>query len=219
MLKIARPLFLVAAMALLLAAILTQSQAQQGGGRGPQGGPPGGAGFPAPPPLGSVPKPAIPNAKPVRTCESLAMVALPNTTIESAKVDANNADVCRVTAITTHPPSNDRVRIWVAIPMTNWNGRFIGTGGGGFVGGSEGGVNQPLALGYAGGATDTGHEGGSGSFAMDASGHLDWQRVRDNAHVGIHEMTVTGKALTQALYGAARSIHISMAARPEAVRA
>jgi hypothetical protein len=37
---------------------------------------------------------------------------------------------------------------------------------------------------------------------MDANGHLDWQLVRDNAHVGIHEMTVTGKALTQALYNA-----------------
>jgi feruloyl esterase len=151
-------------------------------------------------PLGTTPKPAVPNAKTMRTCESLAQLALPNTTIESAKVDGNN---CRVTAITTHPPANDKVKIWVAIPMTNWNGRFLGTGGGGFVGGSEAGVNQPLALGYAAGATDTGHEGGSGSFAMDANGKLNWQLVRDNAHVGIHEMTVTGKALTQALYGEA----------------
>jgi feruloyl esterase len=84
------------------------------------------------------------------------MVALPNTTIESAKIDAKDSNVCRVTAITTHPPAGDKVRIWVAIPMSNWNGRFMGTGGGGFVGGSEAGVNQPIALGYAGGATDTG---------------------------------------------------------------
>jgi feruloyl esterase len=48
-----------------------------------------------------------------------------------------------------------------------------------------------------------GHEGGRGSFAMDANGHLNWQLIRDNAHVGIHEMTVTGKALTQAMYGVA----------------
>jgi feruloyl esterase len=97
----------------------------------------------------------------------------------------------------------DKVRIWVAIPMANWNGRFMGTGGGGFSGGSQGNVNQPLALGYAAGATDTGHEGASGSFALDANGRLNWQLIRDNAHLGIHEMTVTGKALTQALYGAA----------------
>jgi hypothetical protein len=197
--KILRPMSRLFAAVLLIALVVTQSEAQQGAGKGSalKGAPP------AQPPLGSTPKPAIPNAKPVRTCESLAMVALPNTTIESAKIDANNANVCRVTAITTHPPAGDKVRIWVAIPMSNWNGRFIGTGGGGFVGGSEAGVNQPIALGYAGGATDTGHAGGSGSFAMDPTGNLDWQLVRDNAHVGIHEMTVTGKALTQALYNAA----------------
>jgi feruloyl esterase len=147
------------------------------------------------------PKPLIANAKPVRSCESLATVALPNTTIESAALDPGNPNVCRVTAVTTHPPSGDKVRIWVAIPTANWNGRFLGTGGGGFSGGSAAGVNQPVSLGYAAGATDTGHEGGSGSFALNASGRLDWQSIRNNAHVGIHEMTVTGKALTQAMYG------------------
>jgi feruloyl esterase len=131
------------------------------------------------------------------------MVALPNTTIESAAIDPANPGICRVTAITTHPPAGDKVKIWVGIPAENRNGRFLGTGGGGFVGGSAAGVNQPVALGYAAGATDTGHEGGGGSFAMDASGHLNWQLIRDNAHVGIHEMTITGKALTQAMYGAA----------------
>ena len=55
----------------------------------------------------------------------------------------------------------------------------------------------------AAGATDTGHAGGSASFALDANGKLDWQAIRNFAHVGIHEMTVTGKALTQALYGVA----------------
>lgn len=153
-------------------------------------------GGPAPP----GPSPLIPDAKPVRSCASLTDVSLPNTAIESATVDGN---VCRVTAVTTHPPAGDAVTIWVAIPMTGWNGRFLGTGGGGFLGGSPQGVEQPIAQGYAAGATDTGHEGGSGSFALAADGRLDWQLIRDNAHVGIHEMSVTGKALTKALYGEA----------------
>ena len=160
-----------------------------------------GAQPPGLPPLGATPKPAIANAKPVRSCESLATVALPNTTIESAALDPANPSICRVTAITTHPPTGDKVKIWVGIPTSNWNGRFLGIGGGGFVGGGPAGVNQPLALGYASGSTDTGHEGGSGSFALDANGRLNWQLIRDNAHVGIHEMTVTGKALTEAMYG------------------
>src|SRR5215472_9524620 len=154
------------------------------------------------PPLGARPKPALANAQPVRSCESLATVALPNTTIESAAVDPANPGVCRITAVTTHPPAGDKVRIWIGIPAANWNGRFLGIGGGGFAGGSAAGINPSLALGYASGSTDTGHEGGSGSFALDANGRLNWQLIRDNAHIGIHEMTVAGKALTQAMYGA-----------------
>jgi feruloyl esterase len=154
-------------------------------------------------PAGPAPKPLITNAKPVRSCESLAMVALPNTTIESSAVDPSNPGICRVTAITTHPPAGDKVKIWVGIPTSNWNGRFLGTGGGGFSGGSAQGVNQPVTQGYAAGATDTGHDGGSGSFALGADGKLNWQAIRDNGHVGIHEMTVTGKALTEAMYGVA----------------
>jgi feruloyl esterase len=148
------------------------------------------------------PKALIPNATPMRSCESLASVALPNTTIESAVVDAGS-QVCRVIAITTHPPAGDKVRIWVAIPTTNWNGRFLGNGGGGFSGGNDTSVVAPAAAGYAAGATDTGHAGASGSFALDANGRLNWQLIRDNAHVGIHEMTITGQALTKAMYGVA----------------
>jgi hypothetical protein len=55
--------------------------------------------------------------------------------------------------------------------------------------------------GFAAAATDTGHEGGSGSFALHASGRLNWQDIRNNAYLGIHDMTVVGKALTQAFYG------------------
>ena len=32
----------------------------------------------------------------------------------------------------SHPPAGDRVKIYVALPITVWNGRFQGTGGGGF---------------------------------------------------------------------------------------
>jgi Tannase and feruloyl esterase len=197
-----RALFLVTSVVALLSAIAHGQAPQVGRGGAPLGG--GRVGGPALPPLmQSAPKPAIANAKAVRSCESLASVALPNTTIESAAVDPNNPGVCRVTAITTHPPATDKIRIWVAIPTANWNGRFVGTGGGGLVGGNAAGVNQPVAQGFAAGATDAGHEGGSGTFALDPSGRLNWEGIRNFAHVGIHEMTVTGKALTQAMYGVA----------------
>ncbi len=147
-------------------------------------------------------KPLFPGIKPVCACEELAKVSLPNTTIESAKLDPSNG-WCRVTAIVTHPPANDQVRVWIGLPVTNWNGRFQGNGGGGFSGGSAGSLRGPVARGFASAATDTGHEGGSGSFALDAAGRLNWQLIIDNAYLGIHEMTVTGQALTKAFYGQA----------------
>jgi feruloyl esterase len=85
--------------------------------------------------------------------------------------------------------------------MKNWNGRFHGTGGGGFVGGTSNSLRGPVGRGFVTGATDTGHEGGSGSFALDEHGHLNWQSIIDNAYLGIHEMTLVGKALTEKLYG------------------
>lgn len=201
MLGIARKI--VAGTAALTLLLVGAAQGQVGGRGGAKGALPVAAGRGAQPPLGATPKPAIPSVKPVRSCESLAMVALPNTTIESAAVDPNNSGICRVTAITTHPPAGDKVKIWLAIPTANWNGRFLGNGGGGFTGGSQQATSAGAALGYAAGSTDTGHEGGSGSFALDANGRLNWQAIRDNAHVGVHDMTVTGKAVTQAMYGVA----------------
>jgi feruloyl esterase len=144
--------------------------------------------------------------KPVRTCESLRELTLPNTTIDSAIVEPASGSApaaCRVTATVTHPPAGDAVKVYLGLPLQNWNGRFQGVGGGGFSGGNPNGVRAPMLAGYAGGSTDTGHEGGSGSFALDATGRLDWMRIRDNAYLGIHDMTVTGKAVVTAFYGAA----------------
>jgi hypothetical protein len=152
----------------------------------------------AEPPL----KALYPGIAPVRSWESLKEVSIPNTTIESVVVDATNR-MCLVTAIVTHPPAGDRVKVWIGLPLTNWNGRFQGNGGGGFLGGNPASLRGPVARGYTSSATDTGHEGGSGSFALDANGRQNWQGIIDNAYLGIHEMTVVGKALTEACFGKA----------------
>jgi Tannase and feruloyl esterase len=149
------------------------------------------------PPAAS-PRPLYSDAAPARDCASLASVSLPDTTVESAVDDQG---VCRVTAVVTHPPADDKVKIWVALPIRNWNGRFQGVGGGGFSGGNENAVRAPAGAGYVAASTDTGHPGGSGSFALDANGRLNWMLIRDNAYLGIHDMTVTAKALTAAFYG------------------
>jgi feruloyl esterase len=145
-------------------------------------------------------RPLYPDAAPACGCEDLLKVSLPNTTIDSATIDPQDGS-CRVVATVTHPPANDHVKIYIGLPRTNWNGRFRGTGGGGFYGGGPGNLPGPVKQGFATGATDTGHEGGSGSFALDSNNRLNWQLIIDNAYLGIHEMTVVGKALTEKYYG------------------
>src|SRR5687768_10663645 len=145
------------------------------------------------------PPPLFPDITPICPCESLTNIALPTTTIDSAKLDTNG--LCRVTATVTHPAAKDRIKVWIALPVTNWNGRFRGNGGGGYVGGNPASVIGPARQGFVAGATDTGHEGGSGSFALHENGRLNWRTIENNAYLGIHEMTVVGKALTKAFYG------------------
>ena len=145
--------------------------------------------------------PAYPGLQPVCDCAALLKTVIANTVIESAEINKSDSS-CRVVAVVTHPPFNDRVKITTALPMKNWNGRYWGTGGGGFSGGSLISVNEPVLLGYAAGSTDAGHEGGSGAFALDTVNHrLRWQEIRDFAYLGIHDMTVVGKTLVEAFYG------------------
>ncbi len=149
------------------------------------------------------PPPLYPSAEPARTCESLTGLELAGATVESAlamEAGPTGPPHCRVTVIATHPPAGDRITIWVGLPLEGWNGRFLGTGGGGFSGGSPSTLPLALSQGFAVASTDTGHEGGSGSFALDAGGSLDWMLIRDNAYLGIHAMTRVGKTLTTTFY-------------------
>jgi hypothetical protein len=148
-------------------------------------------------------KPLYADSKPICDCAALLKVSLPNTKIISAAVLEKDS-MCRIEAIVNHPPANDSVVVWLALPIKNWNGRFSGIGGGGFLGGSPDlnpGKNPLLINGFAVGSTDTGHRGGSGSFALNKEGQLNWQLIQDNAYLGIHDMTVLGKEMIKLYYG------------------
>src|SRR5262245_16089828 len=80
------------------------------------------------------PKPVFADSAPVIPHESLTKVALPNTTIDSVELNAEDGS-CRVRATVTHPPTGCRVKVFMALPTKGWNGRFQGTGGGGYAGG------------------------------------------------------------------------------------
>jgi len=146
-------------------------------------------------------KPLYENVAPVCSPEDLYKIDLPNTIIATVKSEPEN-NVCLVTAHVTHPPHKDKVVVNIALPLSDWNGRFIGIGGGGFTGGTVYSLYLPLAQGFAAGSTDGGHDGGSGSFAYDKENNrLNWQSIRNFSYQAVHDMTVVGKALVEKYYG------------------
>ncbi len=151
------------------------------------------------------------------SCESLASLSLPDTTITLAQsVPAGELTLpggrgpggvtsykdlpafCRIAA-TLRPTSDSDIRIEVWLPASGWNGKFQAVGNGGWAGTiSYREMAEALRLGYATASTDTGHTGGSGSFAF---GHPE--KLIDFGYRSEHEMTLKGKAVVKAMYGSA----------------
>jgi Tannase and feruloyl esterase len=103
---------------------------------------------------------------------------------------------CRVTA-RLMPSADSAIKMELWMPSAGWNGKFVVPGNGGFAGAiAPAGLATALRAGYAAATTDTGHEGGSGSFMLDHP-----ERLTDFADRAIHEITVKGKAIVAAFYG------------------
>jgi len=143
------------------------------------------------------------------TCESLASLTLPQTTITVAQSITTGTFTppgsktaltglpafCRVAATLT-PTSDSLINMEVWMPESGWNGRFEGVGNGGFSGTIVYSAMAPvLPLGYAVASTDTGSTS-DGTFAL---GHP--QKIIDYGYRGIHLMTVRGKQILAAFYG------------------
>jgi len=161
------------------------------------------------------------NAPPA-SCSHIASLALPQATITRAELVPAGAFVppsagntapgganasrtftdlpafCRV-ALTLTPSADSDIKVEVWMPSSGWNGKFLGVGNGGW----SGAIVYPalaasIRRGYATASTDTGHEGGSGRFAL---GHPD--KLTDFAYRAVHEMTVKAKAIVTAFYSGA----------------
>jgi len=162
------------------------------------------------------------------SCESLASLALPNTTITLAQAIASGeftpppesardlgAPVdwkklpafCRVAAtIKPVPDSNIKMEVWLPMPGITpaWNGDLEADGNGGWTGTiNYKYLGAALARGFAAAITDTGHTGGSASFAL---GHPE--KVIDFGYRAVHELTVKSKAIIAAFYGQAPKLAI-----------
>jgi Tannase and feruloyl esterase len=150
------------------------------------------------------------------SCDSLAALVLKDTTITMAHLvpagqfsppgaggrGANPykdlPEFCRIAA-TVKPTSDSDIKVEVWLPARNWNNKFQAVGNGGWAGViSYSAMADAVRAGYASASTDTGHEGGRGTFALDHP-----EKLVDFSWRSEHEMTVKAKAVIQAFYGSA----------------
>jgi Tannase and feruloyl esterase len=141
------------------------------------------------------------------SCESLATLKLPDTTITSAQSHAagslsqerarNLPGFCQVTA-TLRPTRNSEIEIDVWLPLSGWNGRLQAVGNGGWNGTMPyAAMAAALRGGYATVGTDTGHEGGGGPWMQDH------EKLIDFGYRAVHEMTLRAKEIVARFYGSA----------------
>ena len=138
------------------------------------------------------------------TCAQLTQLSVPHVTVASAEVLHTLAipgqpsmelpEFCRVLA-TASPVLGSQIGIEVWIPLSGWDGRFEGTGNGGY----SSTINylamaEALRRGSAVAGTDTGHTGGDLKFVV---GHP--KSIDDWGFRAIHAMTEFAKLVVRDL--------------------
>jgi feruloyl esterase len=141
-------------------------------------------------------------------CERLTALALPNTTIKSAKVVAAGAYAppggqavkdlpafCAVHGV-MKPTEVSEIHFEVWLPEKNWNGKLETVGNGGLAGMiSFGPMVAALRNGFATASTDTGHTAKEPPTWLQ-----NRERLIDYSYRGLHLVSVNAKAIIQAYY-------------------
>lgn len=113
--------------------------------------------------------------------------------------ETNDNGVTLVTA-EVYPGDGDTIKVWIGLPPGEWDGRLVGTGGGGYIGGSRVGAEGYAAMGMVGVASNCGHDVKDWSFLYD-NGTLNEVQLRDFGHYALHVMTVYAKQYVSEKYG------------------
>lgn len=157
----------------------------------------------------SIPAPSVPGATVLSIngteIYNISMSAFP----PALMYNITGLNVCNVEVMLSHPGVNDQVLVQVWLPLQGWNGRFQGTGGGGWAAGAGSlGLAPAAAQGYAAVTTDAGTSNNvadPSAWALTSAGTVNWGLLTNFASRSLHDMTVVGKAVTTQYYGKAPS--------------
>lgn len=111
---------------------------------------------------------------------------------------------CNVTVTYTHPGRGDTINVFAALPLKDWNGRFQGRGGGGFIMGYNASILAPAtAQGFAIASSDGGHTStvqSAESWALNSPGNVNLNLLEDYAYTALSDLTLFGKQLTERFF-------------------
>jgi feruloyl esterase len=130
-------------------------------------------------------------------CERLTEMTIPGVQIRSAMMAQAGAaslglpPFCRIFAVARPVPDSEiEFEVWIP-SASNWNGKFLGVGNGGYSGSlNSNAMAQALKQGYATASHNTGHQGDDLRFGQ---GHPE--KVVDYAQRAVHVMTENAKLL------------------------
>lgn len=112
---------------------------------------------------------------------------------------------CQVTIQYTHVGWNDTVNTYVWLPMSDWNGRLVSVGGGGWATGHTDDLDFHVSRGYAAVTTDGGHiDSTTSSFpswVVTGEDNVNWYAFQDFAAVTLDDAATLAKQVAAALYG------------------
>lgn len=115
---------------------------------------------------------------------------------------------CGVNISYTHTGWNDLINVEVWLPLDTWNGRFQGTGGGGWqMSSGAPALASAVGEGYSAARTDGGHPDATASvasasnWALLSPGNINFPLLQDFAAVALSDMAILGKSITKSYYG------------------
>ncbi|OJK03994.1 hypothetical protein ASPACDRAFT_1863646 [Aspergillus aculeatus ATCC 16872] len=146
--------------------------------------------------VAGIAQPSIPDG------QLLQLTAIPVTGYQNGHTTLS---FCNVTVTYTHPGKNDAIHTTVWLPLSSWNGRLQGSGGGGYAMRHDDSVlAEAVGLNYTVVATDGGHglvSQNSAAWSLDASDQVNMALLDDFAYVALNDAAVIGKQISHSFYG------------------
>lgn len=113
--------------------------------------------------------------------------------------------VCQLTVQYSHSGWGDSVNTSIWLPMSDWNGRLVGIGGGGWATGDTDNLGYPVSMGYVAVTTDGGHTQESSDdypdWAIVGDDNINWYLFQDFAAVALDDAATLAKKASAAIYG------------------